>query len=358
MLVNFSQYYNVSPLVEYNHSLDVFSNFKDMFSGMVFNNGLIKVLKKDDIDYWRTQISIVFPRFIGKFEPFAFDWLGRFFCVHNNDSIFPEIFRFDIASNEVNTIDCSFTEFIDDHLLDYNDVILSSRFFNNWLTLNSPLDYNHTVGFINPAFLDGDMLLDNLSVFDIQYYWDNLFDALDDMPYNYSLLQHYRYFLGDDFTICDCDYDNIRLIDPDFTVLCFPPDDLPMWRYITLGMSSVDSPSPIELYIVTHEANDFIPQLLTWIAYYHKKASSFDLGNTINFGTPWFEGSNCDMGLISLPYIDGVDFKECGDVDCLWLIPITEDEASFKEEFGIDLLEKKFGYAKLNFLDYFRSSVL
>ncbi len=96
-------------------------------------------------------------------------------------------------------------------------------------------------------------------------------------------------------------------------------------------------------------------ELLTIVAHFHRTGAKLGLGHTVNFGRPWQPQSNCDYGLISLPYLDGPDLEDLqiGNVSvrCLWLIPITQEEVAFKRANGLDALEDLFEETSFNYLD-------
>ena len=56
---------------------------------------------------------------------------------------------------------------------------------------------------------------------------------------------------------------------------------------------------------------------------------------------PWLPDSNCDHGLISLPFLDGPALENASilgqSVRILWLIPITRAEREYKVQHGVEL---------------------
>lgn len=150
---------------------------------------------------------------------------------------------------------------------------------------------------------------------------------------------------------------------PEFRVLKFPPNSgRNFWTYATCGMSEKDMVYGLELFIFAPSENDFMVDLLVSIAYYHASGNNLWLGHTVNFGYPWYENSNCDHGLISLPYLDGpsLEWLEFGSrkIRFLWLIPVTSEEVEYKKKEGLDSLEKLFEEAAFNYIDPYRSSVV
>jgi len=92
------------------------------------------------------------------------------------------------------------------------------------------------------------------------------------------------------------------------------------------------------------------------------ESARLDLGHTVNFGRPRLPGSNCNYGLISLPYLDGPGLEwfleNQRKTRCLWLIPITAGEASFAKHHGLASLENQFEQGNFNYMDAMRPSVV
>lgn len=148
-----------------------------------------------------------------------------------------------------------------------------------------------------------------------------------------------------------------------FKILTFPPSPRRrMWTYATCGMSSLECNDAIELHLFSPIETMAHVELLTAIAHYHITGHRLDLHHTVNFGRPWVAHSQCEYGLISLPYLDGPQLEwlqiENRKIHCLWLIPITNKEVEFKKAHGIEALESQFDRAKFDYLNPIRSSVV
>jgi hypothetical protein len=136
-----------------------------------------------------------------------------------------------------------------------------------------------------------------------------------------------------------------------------------MWTYATCGMAACRTENPIELHLFSPVRCEKHVELLTAIAHYHCTSQALGLGHTVNFGRPWIAASECDYGVISLPYLDGPSIEEFHPggnapmIRCLWLVPITKADRDFKVTFGLEALEERFERAKFNFLDPARASV-
>lgn len=145
----------------------------------------------------------------------------------------------------------------------------------------------------------------------------------------------------------------------DFGVLVIPPNDTrDMWTYATLGMS-LSTNFRMELHMFSEFENETLIEILTAIAYYHMTEKKLFLNDTVNFGIPWQEGSQCDYGFISLPYLDGSDLEKLGDdIKFYWLIPITEAERNYRWHYGVEKLEQLFEDKNFNYLDCYRDSLV
>lgn len=148
-----------------------------------------------------------------------------------------------------------------------------------------------------------------------------------------------------------------------FCVAKFPPrKSRNAWTYATSGMSD-DDLNGLELYLLSPVETSRHVELLAAIAHFHRTGQRLDLNHTVNFGRPWFPDSDCDHGLISLPYLDGpalewMNVTHGRSVRILWLIPITRAEKEFAVKNGAETIESRFESAQFNYLDPFRKSVV
>jgi hypothetical protein len=127
-------------------------------------------------------------------------------------------------------------------------------------------------------------------------------------------------------------------------------------------MSDLSCANPIELHIFSRNKDEGLIELLTAITYYHRNTASLDLNHTVNFGKPWKNGSKCEHGLISLPYLDGRGLENLQllntTVKFYWLIPITKGEVDYTKRYGVESLEKMFEGPSFNYLDEVRRSIV
>lgn len=154
----------------------------------------------------------------------------------------------------------------------------------------------------------------------------------------------------------------VHQLPKDFRVLEFPPDEeREMWTYATCGMSAEGCDEAIELHLFSPVRATELVELLTATAHFHMFGAHLALGHTVNFGRPWLDGSPCTFGLISLPYLDGMDLEvmhwDGGDVRFLWLVPVTPAEVEFKKRYGLNALEQLFEEQAFNYVNPMRADV-
>jgi hypothetical protein len=127
-------------------------------------------------------------------------------------------------------------------------------------------------------------------------------------------------------------------------------------------MSIPEEERGLELHMFAHERNDGLAELLTVMAHYHRTGTLLKVGDTVNFGRPWWDGSIAQHGLISLPYLDGplLEWLPIGDrrIQFLWVIPVTEKEIQYKKQYGLENLEQALERKRVDYLDPKRTSVV
>jgi hypothetical protein len=156
----------------------------------------------------------------------------------------------------------------------------------------------------------------------------------------------------------------VRELPAGFAVLRFEPAnrDRP-WKYATVGMSAPADEHAIELHMICDKPEDDCAAILTLAAYFHRTSARLGVGHSVEFGRPWVANSQCSFGLISLPYLDGPKLEWCcldgrEHVRCLWLLPMTPEEARFKRDNGPNALEERFEASGFNYADPWRPCVL
>lgn len=180
--------------------------------------------------------------------------------------------------------------------------------------------------------------------------------------YKQSLIQHYSSVWSPPLHQCRLEAGRIGDLSPDFSVLVMDAG-ADMSAYATCCMSHPEDQERLELHVMaarTSSIHGNIVELLQAAASYHRTGAALGLGHTVNFGQPWFCGSLCSYGFVSLPYLFGpsLEWQDEPDVRFLWLIPVTPEEVAFKKSHGIEALEARFEELQFNYLDPMRESVI
>jgi Suppressor of fused protein (SUFU) len=178
-----------------------------------------------------------------------------------------------------------------------------------------------------------------------------------------QILDHYRQNWRADALPCSFSRGPVHDLPTDFSVVKFPPHaGRDMWTYATCCMSHPDDASQIELHVFSPAESPEIEEILFATAHFHRTGVRLDLGHTVNFGRPWIGSSDCEYGLISLPYLDGPELESASKnglaAKFYWLIPITEAEKNFKARYGLEELEQRFDEAELDYLNPARASLV
>lgn len=155
----------------------------------------------------------------------------------------------------------------------------------------------------------------------------------------------------------------IHQLPEDFVVLKYAPHGARrMWTYATCGMSQAGDHRPIELHMFSPQESDDVVELLVVTAHFHRTGERLGLGHSVFFGRPWIGRSQCQYGLISLPYLDGPTLEiahiDEGIVNFYWMIPVAHSEVEYKKKNGLESLEEKFDSTGFNYLDPDRKSVV
>ena len=148
-----------------------------------------------------------------------------------------------------------------------------------------------------------------------------------------------------------------------FKVLLFPPRaERDLWTYATCGMSYGIVSDGMELHLFSPEKSDDLVEILYALAHFHHTGSMLGLWHTVNFGRPWLRSSECNFGLISLPYLDGPTLENSkhgnDEIKFYWLIPVTGAEVDFKKKSGIEALESKFEESDFQYYNPGRPSLV
>ncbi len=176
VLKKFDLHFNLSNYFQEKMTID--NNKDNQFIGILksygsnsYDNGLYRFHSLDTYSMWNDIVIKSFPEYKNQFNCFGFDWSGRQYAISNNDDNL--LFMFDCAAFEVFELKTNIINF-------HNEILVENKFdtlledeFNDWYSKNDKLlKINECVGFKVPLFLNGKENLDNLELFDMQFYWE------------------------------------------------------------------------------------------------------------------------------------------------------------------------------------------
>jgi hypothetical protein len=117
------------------------------------------------------------------------------------------------------------------------------------------------------------------------------------------------------------------------------------WVYVTVGASEAADGDGVEFFILSRSESPRHVETLAMVASFHAdERYRLSIGQTVNIGRPWMEGSAANHLLVSLPYPYGPSLEHLDapgrHVQFLWLVPITEAEARYVREQGLEAVEQ------------------
>ncbi len=156
---------------ENNEKISSMEEFCKSLNGKSFLNGMYRLFKTDDIEKWTVITEQSFPLYKGRISVFGYDWLGRIFGLNKESGT---VLLFEPGTDEVLDIPASFEDFHNVEIVDYNQDSLASDFFNEWFLKNNKYELKNSecAGYKVPLFLNGDDVLENLEVSDMEVYWE------------------------------------------------------------------------------------------------------------------------------------------------------------------------------------------
>lgn len=170
MIENFYSFFNERNGIEY--SGDLYNDFINQLGGKSFGNGLFSSFSKMEINKWTDIVYEAFPNFKGLFTLFGYDWLGRCFGVDLRRNTYGNILMFEIGTDDVLEIPCTFESFLNVEIPMYTDACLAMNFFNEWMIVfGKTIEHGRCAGYKIPLFLGGEDSVDNLEDNDMEVYW-------------------------------------------------------------------------------------------------------------------------------------------------------------------------------------------
>lgn len=170
MFREFLTYFNKNDKL--NYSGNFYNDFILQLGGKSFGKGLFNSFSKNNLKKWTEIVNEAYPEFKGMFMLFGYDWLGRCFGIDLRENTQGEVLMFEIGTNDVLEIPCSFLDFLNEEMPSYSDACLSESFFYEWMDYsNEQLEYGTCAGYIVPLFLGGEDVVTNLEKSDMEVYW-------------------------------------------------------------------------------------------------------------------------------------------------------------------------------------------
>lgn len=172
MFHEFEKFFNISISDTSKEYRDALVVFRDKYQGKDFGEGLYRVFSDMEVTKWKEIITEAYPDFAGKFEPFAFDWLGRCFAIDLRNNTMANILMFEIGTADVLEIPCDLSDFSNVEIPNYSESCLASNFYKEWKEAKKQiLEHSKCAGYKIPLFLGGDDEISNLELCDMDVYW-------------------------------------------------------------------------------------------------------------------------------------------------------------------------------------------
>ncbi len=166
MLEQFLNYFGIN---EEFSSDNLYEDFCMQFSKRSFKGGLFNTFAYDKRSYWNETIGKYFPNYNGKVKVIGYDWLGRIFAtLSDKDSVK----LFEVGTGEVLNIGCTVENLLEEEFPMYPNDSLAIQFYNEWKkTSKMDIPYGSCVGYKVPLFLNGEDVISNLELSDMDVYW-------------------------------------------------------------------------------------------------------------------------------------------------------------------------------------------
>lgn len=140
-----------------------------------FNLGSLRTFTAETSPKWDAIIARAYPEFAGIIRCVAFGWDGKIIAevTHTKGEIDAGFAIFDPSTGEsLNGADTVWV-FFEEILPEDEEDLLSAANYYEWLTqTGTPAAYDECVGFDVPPFLGGPVSLKNMSITDLEVYWE------------------------------------------------------------------------------------------------------------------------------------------------------------------------------------------
>lgn len=120
MFDQFIKYFNEN--YEVKNTGNLYDDFILQLGGQTFGKGIFNSFSDKNVKKWTEIIEEAFPDFKGKFKAFGYDWLGRCLGIDLRDRTNGNILLFEIGTNDILEISCSFESFLNEEIQIKNQI--------------------------------------------------------------------------------------------------------------------------------------------------------------------------------------------------------------------------------------------
>ncbi|WP_102193370.1 T6SS immunity protein Tdi1 domain-containing protein [Microbacterium aurantiacum] len=147
------------------------------FAGASFDGGLYRVHNAESASKAGDLLRGAFPDFAKRIVPFGYDWLGRQFAFDfgRMREAEPQILLLEPGTGQALEIPTTFMEFCEVELTTETNAALAVEFFDEWSMRTSrthALTREQCVGYVVPLYLGGSDTVENLSITQLDVYWE------------------------------------------------------------------------------------------------------------------------------------------------------------------------------------------
>lgn len=170
---------------------ELYSNLPKAFVGLiskiggaVFENGILRIHTFESSLHWAVKLERYFTDKKEYIYPFAFDWLGRHFCINSQNGT---VYMFDSAMFELFALPGSVSSFFENDLVDDSDALLGISLFNTVCAKLKieKLEFEQCIGYKVPLYLGGKDEIQNFEIQNLEVYWEIMYQIyvqVKDLP--------------------------------------------------------------------------------------------------------------------------------------------------------------------------------
>lgn len=153
------------------------------FGGCTINHGLFRFHTLGSSFIWTKYVTNYFADHSDAFYCFGFDWMGRQFAMSTAKK--DVVYMFDPATVEVFVLNQNLKNFLFENLLETDVDSFEKEYFNVLNANKNDLAIGDCYGYTTPLFLGGGDEMANISVTDMEVYWEinfQLYNKIKNLP--------------------------------------------------------------------------------------------------------------------------------------------------------------------------------